>query len=67
MSDMPIGTEFGEMAQHQTNIIGPNGPVYTKQLAVYEKVETSINKSGSPLTAAGKLYPATSCVSFLGF
>ncbi|KAB2110183.1 hypothetical protein AG0111_0g987 [Alternaria gaisen] len=27
-----IGTELGEMAQHQTNIIGPDGPVYTKQL-----------------------------------
>ena len=62
-----IGTQFGEMAQHQTNIEGPNGPVYTKQLEVYEKVETAVNRGRSPLTSADKLYPATSWLSFSGF
>jgi hypothetical protein len=37
-ADMAPGTEYGAMAQHQTNEMGPHGPVYTKQLAAYEKV-----------------------------
>ncbi|KAI8629703.1 hypothetical protein F5Y19DRAFT_431580 [Xylariaceae sp. FL1651] len=34
---MIVGTRIGEMAQHQTNVIGPHGPVFTEVLANYEK------------------------------
>ncbi|KAI1098861.1 hypothetical protein F4804DRAFT_323668 [Jackrogersella minutella] len=33
---MIVGASIGEMAQHQTNEIGPNGPVFTEQLRNYE-------------------------------
>lgn len=66
VTEKPVGTEFGEIAQHQTNIIGPDGPVYTKQLEVYEKVETPTNGKDSSLTTVGKLYLATPCLSFSG-
>ena len=41
LSHSALGVELGEMAQHQTNINGPDGPIFTKQLAVFEKVKTS--------------------------
>ncbi|KAI3318833.1 hypothetical protein HD806DRAFT_511121 [Xylariaceae sp. AK1471] len=34
---MIVGTQIGEMAQHQTNVIGPQGPVFTEALGNYEK------------------------------
>ncbi|KAI1124450.1 hypothetical protein F5Y10DRAFT_285007 [Nemania abortiva] len=34
---MIVGTAIGEMAQHQVNVIGPNGPVFTQGLTNYEK------------------------------
>ncbi|KAI0516711.1 hypothetical protein F5B22DRAFT_655869 [Xylaria bambusicola] len=34
---MIVGTAIGDMAQHQTNVIGPHGPVFTVVLANYEK------------------------------
>ncbi|QGA16293.1 hypothetical protein EYB26_003960 [Talaromyces marneffei] len=34
---MIVGTQIGEMAQHQTNEYDSNGPVYTQTLANYEK------------------------------
>ncbi|KAI0100068.1 hypothetical protein GGR51DRAFT_551725 [Nemania sp. FL0031] len=32
-----LRSAIGEMAQHQVNVIGPNGPVFTEGLANYEK------------------------------
>ncbi|KAF7680203.1 hypothetical protein GT037_001854, partial [Alternaria burnsii] len=37
-----VGTELGEMAQHQTNVVGPDGPVYTAQLRVYEQANYTL-------------------------
>ncbi|KAL6704157.1 hypothetical protein ACN47E_008717 [Coniothyrium glycines] len=40
---MIIGTQVGDMAQHQTNEWGPNGePIYTKTLANYEKANYAL-------------------------
>lgn len=33
---MIVGTSVGEMAQHQINVIGPEGPVFTEGLRNYE-------------------------------
>ncbi|KAL7622169.1 hypothetical protein AAE478_007672 [Parahypoxylon ruwenzoriense] len=33
---MIVGASIGEMAQHQTNEIGPHGPIFTKGLRNYE-------------------------------
>ncbi|KAI0014796.1 hypothetical protein F4780DRAFT_788416 [Xylariomycetidae sp. FL0641] len=34
---MIVGTSIGEMAQHQKNVVGPHGPVFTQGLSNYEK------------------------------
>ncbi|KNG48075.1 plasma membrane protein pth11-like protein [Stemphylium lycopersici] len=36
-SDEIQGTQLGGMAQHQRNLIGPHGPVFTEEMAEYEK------------------------------
>jgi hypothetical protein len=47
------------MAQHQTNTLGPHGPVYTENLANYEKVSLITFNEDILLKLLGQLRSST--------
>lgn len=50
-TDLPTGTQIGDMAQHQKKEWGSHGePIYTKALANYEKVRPSLINNFTLLT-----------------
>jgi hypothetical protein len=54
------------MAQHQTNVMGPHGPVFTKQLAIYEKVWGYQEFAVHSLMVPVQLHPPASFCILIG-
>ena len=67
LTDPPVGTQIGDMAQHQKNEWGPHGePIYTKALGNYEKVRPPLINMFTVLTLLVQLRLAAATTGFAG-